>query len=210
MVIAIIAVLAALLFPAGIAVQHKATLKRAGAEIKQVEAAITAYKIDKGFYPPDNKRPNGVIDPYPNSLYYELTGARVSPQANQTFVALDGSETNTVIELQAAFRVGGINNVEIEGAQDVAPARNYIKELSSAQYALVDLGGQARRKRVMGVNLDGPFLVTAVGGGNINPLRYVSSSPTNNPETFDLWVDLIVGGKTNRVCNWSDAPIKNP
>ena len=49
--------------------------------------------------------------------------------------------------------------------------------------------------------MDGPVVY-----GDINPFRYVSSNPTNNTSTFDLWVDVIVGGKTNRISNWSDKP----
>jgi hypothetical protein len=32
----------------------------------------------------------------------------------------------------------------------------------------------------------------------ISPISYVSSSPTNNPNSYDLWVDFVVSGKTNR------------
>jgi len=40
--------------------------------------------------------------------------------------------------------------------------------------------------------------------------RYNSSSPTNNPSSFDLWVDVIINGQTNRFSNWSrDAVIVN-
>jgi hypothetical protein len=31
----------------------------------------------------------------------------------------------------------------------------------------------------------------------------VSSSPTNNTTSFDLWIQLKIGNKTNLVCNWS-------
>jgi hypothetical protein len=37
----------------------------------------------------------------------------------------------------------------------------------------------------------------------LNPWRYVSSGPTNNPGSYDLWVDLYIGGKTYRLSNWS-------
>ena len=37
-----------------------------------------------------------------------------------------------------------------------------------------------------------------------NPWRYNSSSPTNNPGSYDLWLQLVVQpGQTNLVCNWS-------
>jgi hypothetical protein len=42
--------------------------------------------------------------------------------------------------------------------------------------------------------------------GIINPIRYNSSNPTNNPASYDLWVDVIIGDKTNRVSNWSEQP----
>jgi hypothetical protein len=40
----------------------------------------------------------------------------------------------------------------------------------------------------------------------LNPIRYNSSSPTGNSKTYDLWVDIVVGGKTNRISNWSENP----
>ena len=40
----------------------------------------------------------------------------------------------------------------------------------------------------------------------LNPWRYNSSHPTHNQATYDLWVDVIVDGKTNRISNWSDKP----
>ena len=30
---------------------------------------------------------------------------------------------------------------------------------------------------------------------------------SDNPGKFDLWIDILVQGKTNRVCNWSDDVI---
>ena len=41
----------------------------------------------------------------------------------------------------------------------------------------------------------------------VNPFRYNSSSPTNNPNSFDLWIDVMIDGKTNRISNWSREPI---
>jgi hypothetical protein len=34
----------------------------------------------------------------------------------------------------------------------------------------------------------------------------VSTNPTNNPGSFDLWIDVLYGGKTNRISNWSKDP----
>jgi hypothetical protein len=59
------------------------------------------------------------------------------------------------------------------------------------------------------------ILITADGGpdvtymplgqSGINPWRYNSSNPTNNPGSYDLWVQLSISGKTNLICNWSKS-----
>ncbi len=50
----------------------------------------------------------------------------------------------------------------------------------------------------------------AVASG-INPWRYVNPG-INNPNSYDLWVQLVISGRTNLVCNWSkqtqlDSPL---
>jgi hypothetical protein len=58
------------------------------------------------------------------------------------------------------------------------------------------------------------LLIASVGGPDdtykplnnvqgLNPWRYNSSHPTNNLNSYDLWVELKIGGKTNLICNWS-------
>ena len=61
-------------------------------------------------------------------------------------------------------------------------------------------------RMVLGTSLDGPFVCEGTGGKKLNPWRYNSSSPTNNPNSYDLWVDVLIGGKTNRFSNWSRQP----
>jgi hypothetical protein len=41
----------------------------------------------------------------------------------------------------------------------------------------------------------------------INPWRYNSSNPTNSPGAYDLWVDVLIAGKTNRISNWRRQPL---
>ncbi|HOW79554.1 MAG TPA: hypothetical protein PK406_08895, partial [Verrucomicrobiota bacterium] len=60
---------------------------------------------------------------------------------------------------------------------------------------------------VLGSALEGPLVYQDARGAKLNPWRYNSSNPTNNPNSFDLWMDIAVGGKTNRICNWSDKPL---
>jgi len=49
------------------------------------------------------------------------------------------------------------------------------------------------------------------GTPNFNPWRYACPG-TNNPNSYDLWVQLVISGRTNLVCNWSkqvqfDSPL---
>ena len=67
---------------------------------------------------------------------------------------------------------------------------------------------------VLGEPVDGPLMYTNASiltSSNltvlrINPWRYNSSNPTNNVNSYDLWVDIIMKGKTNRYSNWSTKP----
>lgn len=40
--------------------------------------------------------------------------------------------------------------------------------------------------------------------GDFNPWNYDSSNPTHNPDSFDLWIDVVIGGKTVTIGNWND------
>ncbi len=40
--------------------------------------------------------------------------------------------------------------------------------------------------------------------GDVNPWRYVSTNPTNNNETFDLWAEVVVGSKHIIIGNWKE------
>src|SRR5438128_1291123 len=68
-VIAIIALLAALLFPVGVAANSLKIRARTRAELSQISTAIEVYKAKVGHYPPDNPG-----SPVVNQLYFELTG----------------------------------------------------------------------------------------------------------------------------------------
>ena len=43
-----------------------------------------------------------------------------------------------------------------------------------------------------------------LGVSDLNPWRYKSSGTlANNPGSYELYIQLVIGGKTNLVCNWS-------
>jgi prepilin-type N-terminal cleavage/methylation domain-containing protein len=192
-VIAIIAILAALLFPAGQKIMQSAAKKRAQAELSRVASAIDSYKLKLGYYPQDNQ-----AFPDRNLLYYELVGCRRGNGG--VFAPLDNSATINFAPPRAAFyaATGIMNSSAGADADEGTVAQQFLREVQAAHFA-VDGNGFRR----LGVAIDGP---SAAMVGNISPFRYNSSNPTNNANTFDLWVDIVVGGKTNRISNWSDKP----
>jgi len=199
-VIAIIGILAGLLFPAGAAIKRNATIKKAKTELRQLSLAIDSYKAKLGYYPPG---PGGLYT-MSNSLYFELSGATLTAATGGNFVTLDGAGQIPQAAMQATFGQGGVLNTTKGGADDNGlPAEAFIKGLKPNQYA--DL---ANGVRILKCSVDWPKDngEAIAGYPFINPWRYVVSGATNNPGTYDLWVDVILSGKTNRISNWSDNP----
>src|SRR5690348_17156290 len=88
-VIAIIGVLAALIFPVVGVVNRKKQINTAQTQLKALEVAIDGYKTKLGFYPPDN--PNNAVT---NQLYFELLGTTNNAAPGKVpdlWVTLDGS-----------------------------------------------------------------------------------------------------------------------
>lgn len=210
-VIAIMAILAALIIPITGAVTRHKLRSRTRAELRSIETAIVDYKTKKGFYPPDN--PNSGI--FLNQLYYELSGTVLS---NGVFTTLDGdSSVNAASQLPGDFglksQISGFMNTMKGAGDEGMSAQKYIRDLKPVQVATLASG---IKLLVGSVGWEpnwswqpipvGPAPMGALKAG-LNPFRYVSTNPTNNPGKFDLWIDILVQGKTNRVCNWSDDVI---
>lgn len=191
-VIAIIGILAGLLIPAGLAVGARAQLKRAQAEVVQVETAIERYKTDKGFYPPDNQLMSST-----NSLYYELGGVTFDA-VKREYITSSGERIRTNF-VKDIFQVGGVLNIN-RGAGDGAVSKDYIKDFRPDLFARLNIGDPPPGLKVIVSSADGRPDV------GINSFNYMSSYPTNNPEQFDLWVDVFVRGRVKRVSNWSETP----
>ncbi len=196
-VIAIMAVLASMIFPVLHAVTRHKIQSRTRAERSQIESAIEQYHSKKGFYPPDN--PN---DPSLSPLFYELNGSVFS---NNVYVTLDGGERIAAAGLSGIFgRDGFVNATRGTGGDEGPFASNFLKPgLRPDQYLAITNGASATCA-VIGSPVDGPTLFRSVDGRKLNPWRYVSSNPTNNSKTYDLWIDVFIGSKTNRICNWRE------
>ena len=212
-VIAVIAIIAALLFPAFNAVKNRSTINAVTGQMHQLEASIDAYHAKYGYYPPGNANANGanLAPALTNQLYYELGGTTADPQG-QIFTNLDESGYLSTATISSTFGVSGFMNCTKGTGEDAATAKNFLPGLKPGQIA-TNGGG------------DGVFvIVTSINSGvgyqpmrgfnsrdginSANPWRYLYPG-VNNPTTYDLWIQIIVAGKTNLICNWKDTPSIN-
>jgi prepilin-type N-terminal cleavage/methylation domain-containing protein len=199
-VIAIIAVLAAMVFPITGAVNKAKIRSKTRVEVDQVVTFIESYKAKLGHYPPDNPDTNY---PFRSPLYYELVGAKVT--APDTYTTLDGSSPLVnKADLLDVFSVQGFVNCS-RGSGDEGPvAANFARSLKPNQVGnLTNSFNKVVKLLVCTVlwppSAPGPF-------SGMNPFRYNSSAPRHNRDGYDLWVDVIIAGKTNRFSNWSKTP----
>jgi len=185
------------------AAQYK---KVARGELEFLQTALENYKAKYGFYPPGN--PNSAILP---QLYYELAGTTYNNTAG-IYTTLDGTYTNSAADVQNAYGASGfINCTRGTGDEDVK-AKNFLTGIRAQNifYPLTN--------NTYGKNVPTTVLLTSVGGpddgykplngSGLNPFRYVYPG-VNNPGSYDLWVQLVISGKTNLICNWSRQVIIN-
>lgn len=203
-VISIIGVLAAFTIPVLKSVKASQYKKVAKAELARIEAELENYKAKYGVYPPGNQlTPSATYAPALfNQLYYELAG---TTKNGNTFETLDGSASLSANEVKAAYGVDGFVNSTKGSGEDSQPAQNFLVEIKPNQI----------NSYITNNNVRTTELVTSVGGPDkdyrplgshaegINPFRYVYPG-THNPKSYDLWVQLVISGKTNLICNWSD------
>jgi len=212
-VIAIIGVLASLIFPIVGVINKKKQLSVAQTQLKAIEMAIDGYKTKLGYYPPDNTNNVAV-----NQLYFELMGTTNNgagaAKPPTIWVTMDGSAqigTTTTPNISTVFGVTGFANTSTHAHSDDegAAAGTFINNLTPNQVALYDLSKPNVKLLVCSVVWPQEKTPTPVPLNHAaNPFCYVSTHPTNNTASYDLWVDIVIGGKTNRVCNWSTQPIR--
>ncbi|MDD5139473.1 MAG: prepilin-type N-terminal cleavage/methylation domain-containing protein [Verrucomicrobiales bacterium] len=200
-VISIIAVLAGFTIPALKAFKRVGIINQTKAEMAQLETAIDSFKATYGFYPPSNPG-----NPRVSPLYFELLGT-TNNIVTGNYQTLDGSASISDLPatLNSALGVSGFVNCMKPGAGEDAPvARSFISGLKPKQIGIVtnpSPGGVAVTV-ILGA-VGGPDQnYQPFGVPDLNPWRYVSPG-VNNPSSYDLWIQLSIGGKTNLICNWS-------
>ena len=183
-VMAIIAVLASLVVYMAGQSSDKARRTRVETMKAQITAAIESYHSRHGFYPPDNP-----ADPAVNQLYYELTGTVFE---NGTYKDIEGR-----IADPTPFNAGGF----VHSTQPPDKPQNFLQTT-----ARIETKEVAPNARVLVVPFDWPANRTdqpIPSKPGVNPWHYVSTKPVHNPNSYDLWAELVIGDKVILISNWT-------
>jgi prepilin-type N-terminal cleavage/methylation domain-containing protein len=204
-VIAIAVIIAALLISAGGAVINNSNIQRAMSERDQLVLAIEAYKDKYGFYPPSNPTGNGLT----NQLYYELLGTIPATNNGQPgFTTLDGGTFISAATVPQYFVINSFMNCNKGSGDDAILAKTFLPGLKAGEIAsnAAPFAAGPNTFIVTAANSDSVYRpmpgVYSLAGRPANPWRYVCPG-TNNPNSYDLWVQVFVGNKTNLICNWA-------
>jgi len=204
-VISIIALLAGLIVGLARSAGQSNKRSRIQAELNQVITAIDAYKAHLGQYPPDNVMPSSrIVNPVTNQLFYELTGVLLD-ENKRMFRARDRQQNIPSSSVLQFFNRDGFVNAGTNPKE----LKSFISLKASQRRAI---SRQSPEIEVLAVSLDWPNdprfpppfnYSTDPQIRRVNPWRYVSTNPTNNPDSFDLWAEFVEGGKIKVICNWS-------
>jgi len=208
-VISIIGVLAAFTIPVLKSVKAAQYKKVARGELEFLQTALENYKAKYGFYPPGNQNAasSGYIPAMFSQLYYELSGVTRDSVAN-TFTTLDGSSTISAANYYSAYHVDGILNSTKGSGEDDTKAKNFLSGLRQKE-TYTYLTNNLIPTTALVTSVGGPDATyQPLGASGLNPFRYVYPG-VNNPGSYDLWVQLVINGKTNLICNWSRQVIIN-
>jgi prepilin-type N-terminal cleavage/methylation domain-containing protein len=198
-VISIIGVLASLVVGVSGLATRKSKESRLRTELTKLVNDIENYKSTMGFYPPDNE----LGQPSTNQLYYELSGVVFR---NNTFYLPGGMEPVR----PGAFGATGFANAQREENKGELKFRttfkgSQVKTINTGAHGLVDVLVSPVKGRPF--NAPQSWTMKSVNGEDVNPWLYVSKNPTNNPDRFDLWTEVLVGGKLMRFSNWDRDPV---
>jgi prepilin-type N-terminal cleavage/methylation domain-containing protein len=196
-VITIIGILAAFIMPIAGSVKRTAYINKTQAEMAQLETAIENYKAACNFYPPSDS--NSPRYPLVNQLYYELIGTTLR---NGAYSTLDGNSQITTNDVASEFYVNGFVNCSKGSGEEASSAKSFLSSLSPKQIGYVTNSAGIQFYLILG-SAGGPDpSYQPLGASGLNPWRYLSPG-VNNPGSYDLWIQLVIKGQTNLICNWS-------
>lgn len=206
-VIGIIALLAGLIVGATHLTGSKMKENSIRAELHALVAAIEAYHDRFNSYPPDHvvSRNPLVVNSATNSLYYELTGVLVEDRSG-TFRSPNRTEkipSGAGSVLDRYFGVDAILNSD----PDPKKIKNFLPNWKTSQSkAINSLASDRPQPELLVLVVPAPWppnLIpqpTRIPG--LNPWHYVSTQPTNNPSSYDLWAEYMDGKELKIIGNW--------
>ena len=189
---------AARIFEARVSAAVPAVCAKIRDQRQKVVSAIEAYKAHFGVYPPDHvlSRQPLVVDAVKNALLYELIGVVYNP-TNKMF-AVGGLEAADAQYVKTFFHCEGFKNC----AEQADQVQHFLPAFPSTAW-------QARQLHddpdvfalgfAVSYEESTPEVVWEI---EVTPWRYVSSSPTNNPGKFDLWIELETKNQKVTIGNW--------
>jgi len=207
-VIAVVGILAGLTVPLAGKIARDNKIHLAQGQLAQVQTAIEEYHTKLGYFPPDYP-----ANPAFNQLYYELIGTSLN-LTNNVYSPFNGSTNISASTIATLFPqvgtfpgvTGIMNSTKGASSDDVQGAVDCLKNLRAGQFLTINTNGMSFT--VLGnTSLTGPVMYQDGNNNRIVPWQYNSSHPTNNPNSYDLWIDISVGGQTNRISNWNVRPI---
>jgi len=210
-VISIIGVLLAIGVGASGIAGRKMREARLRAELNAYVTAIESYKAAFGHYPPDNNRDGTNVNPAVNQLYYELVGT-ISTNQGGAYRTADRQTWLESETFENTFNVQGIVNAVQWPA---TRPRGFLPSVKQEQRREVKLSPKAEAVEVLVAPVDWPVKWANNPAFSppydkdaklkrVNPWRYVSTHPTNNPEGFDLWAEYVAGKQWRVIGNWKE------
>lgn len=197
-VISIIGVIAGMVVGLTGLAGEKMRLARVRTELNALVMAIESFKAKYGFYPPDSAGIQWTTDyALASPLYYELSGCVIMDKnfAEPFFqTQLNSSEVTTLFGRKGFVNASPARN----------EVRNFIPHIKTNQVLSVTVSALGQKPvYLLSVPVKGPANVFDATGRK-NFWHYRSSQPTNNPGTFDLWAEIVIGKKTQVIGNWNE------
>ena len=115
----------------------------------------------------------------------------------------DAKAFDASADIRTVFGRDGFVNAAVE-AKELKPL---IANWKASQTKNVKINGIDVQLLTVPVDLRPGDAAVIPGAGNqrVNPWRYVSTNPTNNPASFDLWAEVPIGKKEFRIIgNWKE------
>ena len=205
-VISIIGVLAAFTLTVMKSVKRHQYISHTQAEMGLLETAIQRYHDAYGFYPPSNpnynpNNPATFSQAMFSPLYFELLGTTLN-NGNYTNLDRSASISGAPSTMTDGFGVGGFINCTKGSGEDIHPAQNFLPGLKPKQFNSYFTNYNNVRVTVLLGSVGGPDQNYPANSPGLNPWRYVSPG-VNNPGSYDLWIQLVISGQTNLICNWN-------